>query len=599
MKHNLLWLLVLSIPLHAQADVGPLQGLPSQMLPNPQAAQGPYKVEEVAHASADDCFVGLGQPSGGMPPCTQGRPKVDDAYVWAMTAVDDVVYFGTASNVLCGTGNASLTSGTQNIPYVQDPTLSSVKVCEKDLSQYSAHVEQGYPGDWRPPHIYRYDPAGGLQEITPSDPLLRETVGLRAAGQARGVVFLAGPAHVTQASPQPAVNMFAFDAASGAFLGSKAMLEAADIRAMLPVGDDLYAGVLLSGRGGSIVRWTGSAADPFRFEEVGRLPAQAASFAVHEDRLFVGTWPPPRPARTDENAPPSVAGIYMSRSLSQGPLRPGDRDQWQQVWKVTDYEPDPVTATVYAVGAMASFDGHLYWGTLNLPFMGYAAHLIAYGYRAEDLVPGQINTFRPASLLRGSGFGASSPPKMEVVYGFKSASVYIPQGTEQLNTRTVTTGIWQDQPNRTGKPLYGDAGFGTISNAYIWSMGVYRNKLFIGTMDTSFNTRVIMQTIPATILARVVGLDIFEPANLRPPVMPLRRLRGYGADVYVMSASDQPARAATRMAFGNFTTTGIRTMVTTPSGLYMGSANSFNLLGDPDGRLPMGGWGLWRLTMQR
>jgi hypothetical protein len=53
------------------------------------------------------------------------------------------------------------------------------------------------------------------------------------------------------------------------------------------------------------------------------------------------------------------------------------------------------------------------------------------------------------------------------------------------------------------------------------------------------------------------------------------------------------------MAFGNFTTTGIRTMVTTPSGLYMGSANSFNLLGDPDGRLPMGGWGLWRLTTQR
>jgi hypothetical protein len=66
-----------------------------------------------------------------------------------------------------------------------------------------------------------------------------------------------------------------------------------------------------------------------------------------------------------------------------------------------------------------------------------------------------------------------------------------------------------------------------------------------------------------------------------------------------MNASDQPARAVTRMAFGNFTTTGIRTMVTSPSGLYMGSANSFNLLGDPEGRVPMGGWNLWRLTGQR
>lgn len=599
MKQNLFWLLALCAPLYAQTDTGPLQDLSIPLLPNPQATKGPYNMEVVAHAQADECFVGLGQPSGGVPPCTQGRPKVNDAYVWAMTAVGDAVYFGTASNVLCGTGNASLTSGTQNIPYVQDPTLSSTKVCEKDLSQYSAHVEQGYPGDWRPPHIYRYDPAGGLVEITPNDPLIQETVGLRAAGQARNVVLLAGPAHVTQASPHPAVNIFAFDAASGAFLGSQAMPQAADIRTMQSVGDDLYAGVLLTGGGGSIMRWTGSAADPFQFQEVGRLPAQAASFAVHEDRLFVGTWPPPRPSRYNQDAAPAVASIYMSRPLSQGPLSAADRDQWQQVWQVTDYEPDPVTAMVYAVGAMASFDGHLYWGTLNLPFMGYASHLIAYGYRAQDLVPGQINTLRPASLLRGSGFGAATPPKMEVVYGFESASVFVPQGTEQLGDRTVTAGVWQDQPNKTGKPLYGDAGFGTISNAYIWSMGVYQNKLFIGTMDTSFNNRVIQQTVSATLLARVFGLEPFEPANLNPPLLPLRRLRGYGADVYMVPPGNARPRQVTKMAFGQYSTTGIRTMVTTPSGLYMGTANSFNLLGDPEGRLPMGGWGLWRLTAQR
>lgn len=598
MKKSLFWFLVCCTPLHAQTGGDLLQGALAPLWPVRQATNGPYDVKMVAHAQASECFVGLGQPSAGTPPCTQGRPKVNDAYVWAMTAVDDAVYFGTASNVLCGSGNASLTSGTRNIPYADGPTLSSVKVCEKDLSRYSAHVEQGFPGDWRPPHIYRYDPAGGLAEITPPDPLIQRTVGLRAAGHSGGVVLLAGPAVVSETTPQPAVNVFAFDAASGAFLGSKAMAEAADIRAMQQVGDDLYVGALLAAGGGSVLRWTGSTANPFQFQEVGRLPAQAASFAVHEDRLFVGTWPPPRPERYHAGDAPPVAGIYMSRPLSQGPLGDADRDQWQEVWKVTDYEPDPATAMVYAVGAMASFDGHLYWGTLNLPFMGYAAHLIAYGYRAEELTTAPYYTLRPASLLRGRDFGGSSP-RLEVVYGFDKAQVFIPQGTEQLNDRTVTTGIWQEQPNKTGKPLYGDAGFGTISNAYIWSMGVYDNKLFMGTMDTSFNTRVIMQTIPATILARVVGLDIFEPANLHPPVMPLRRLRGYGADVYVMGSSARPAQLVTKMAFGQYSTTGIRTMVATPSGLYMGTANSFNLLGDPEGRVPMGGWGLWRLTTQR
>jgi hypothetical protein len=595
MKKSLICLIALCSPLHAQTGGDLLRNALAPLWPVRQATQGPYDVKVVAHAQADECFVGLGQPSPGTPPCAQGRPKVDDAYVWGMTAVDDVVYFGTASNVLCGSGNASLTSGTQNIPFAGGPTLSSVKVCEKDLSQYSAHVERGFPGDWRPPHIYRYDPAGGLAEITPDDSLIQRTVGLRAAGHSGGVVLLAGPAVVSPTTPQPAVNVFAFDAASGAFLGSKAMPEAADIRAMQQVGDDLYVGVLRSSGGGSVLRWTGSAANPFQFQEVGTLPAQAASFAVHEGRLFVGTWPPPRPERYSAGEMPPVAGIYMSRPLDQGPLSEADRDQWQEVWKVTDYEPDPVTAMVYAIGAMASFDGHLYWGTLNLPFMGYAAHLITYGFAPEDLAAAPLNTFRAASLLRGRDFGGPAP-KVEVVYGFDKAQVFIPQGTEQLNDRTVTTGIWQEQPNNTGKPLYGDAGFGTISNAYIWSMGVYENKLFIGTMDTSFNTRVIMQTIPATILARVVGLDLFEPANLHPPVMTLLRLRGDGADVYVMNASDQPARAMTKMAFGQYSTTGIRTMVTTPSGLYMGTANSFNLLGDPEGRVPMGGWGLWQVT---
>jgi hypothetical protein len=108
------------------------------------------------------------------------------------------------------------------------------------------------------------------------------------------------------------------------------------------------------------------------------------------------------------------------------------------------------------------------------------------------------------------------------------------------------------------------AGFGNLCNGYIWSMAVHDDWLYIGTMDSSIwvewldlqrypkRTRKLLEGIGIeNILANEAGCDLWRTAD------------------------GENFLPVTRTGFGNRYNLGIRNMVSTPAGLFVGMANPF------------------------
>jgi hypothetical protein len=130
-------------------------------------------------------------------------------------------------------------------------------------------------------------------------------------------------------------------------------------------------------------------------------------------------------------------------------------------------------------------------------------------------------------------------------------------------------------------PLWGVSGFGNFYNNYTWTMEVFDDQLFVGTMDWSY---LLDEGLP--LILEYLGI---------PPDTPILLPEGeHGADLYHFSSADVPAEAESLDGVGNPTNYGIRTMLSADA-LYLGMANPMNLLTDPDDALPEGGWELLRL----
>jgi len=138
------------------------------------------------------------------------------------------------------------------------------------LGIYYPNLPADY-GDWRPPRIYQYDlNTGQLIDRTPyTDSNLYFCLGLRSAGSHNGVVILAG------GSFSQAIIMFAYDIMNGQYLGSHMFSQYRTMRKWKVIQDQLYTGEGTAASGyysGRVLRWTGSASDPFNFVEVGNSP---------------------------------------------------------------------------------------------------------------------------------------------------------------------------------------------------------------------------------------------------------------------------------------------------------------------------------------
>jgi hypothetical protein len=547
--------------------------------------------ELIAKSTPDQWYTGLGGPYvayGSQQPGDAGQPKANQDYVWSLTDGGNFIWFGTGAGVTAqATAETSLLGGYQPSPTEQTSNTGiKLRALEFGESTYPGIPDalRPYLGDWRPPRFYQLDPTTGVvTDRTPNDSLVSQCLGLRSAGSANNIVLFGGPALF-----QVGVCMFAFDATTGAFLGSRYFAGYSNIRRWVSTPAGLYTSMLNTSPAisrGVVVRWTGTRATPFHFTTVGLLDNQGAYMAYHNDRLFVGTWPLdaafPQAIRQDPTLGaylppldwPPMAGVYMSPTLGRTGLLPVHAPFWKKVWQASDYEPDEVLARGYAMGAMASYGDALYFGTMHYYNSGVAAFTALYGYPPPRQSGFSSPSERSIIIMRAKGLGGNTAPKFELLYGNAQVPVFTPNPDPM-----VQGGTWSLATNKYGAGgLYGDSGFGNGSNTYTWSSAVHNGKLYFGTFDIGTLSQV------GRVCDRIVQNK--TPANDR----------GCGGDLWCFNDGSSPAVAISKEGCGNFANHGIRNMLSHSTGLYLGMSNGMNLLTNPNDNLPEGGWELLRL----
>jgi len=510
--------------------------------------------EVVAKAQPDE-WVTPGQSRyvrfGRQPAGVSGVAKVNHDYVWGMAASRGKVWFGDVANIVC------LAAATRpDNPLFGASGDSLYRMCDYDATVYPG-VPRWLPpailsriGDWRPPDMWRFDPsANTLKRITPRDVRIFRTLGFRSVGATESIVFYAGPNLYA-----PGINLFAFNPRTGRYLGSTTLAAYSNIRRFVSVGSALYTTVENTGGGGSVLRWMGDVNHPFRFDVVGRLDSTGMYITEHQGRLYVTTWPSGEEGGTQVESG-VLGGLWMSPEMPRDGLQAFHAVFWKKVWDVSFYEADALVAQTIGGGALASFGGDLYWGTMQLPGQGYETFASTFGTATGA---GMIltNTTRALALFRSPGF--ENPTPVSLLYGDPSLPVYDP-----------VAGTWSMQPNRTGPPLFGLSGFGNPNNSYTWSMEIHRGKLFVGTFDAS---------------TYLYGDHIVR----RQPVSV-----GVGADLFQFPDSQTPAIPITQDGAGNPFNQGFRNMSSIGDDLFIGTASASNLRDLGNGQRG-GGWELLR-----
>jgi len=597
---------VIIVPSYAQSpqppdepnDLAMLEAYTQITFPTGDNADLPYSPnldpDLLAKAEPDECFNGIGQPYSGTVSlgCSDSpifnsntQPKVNQAYVWGLTQSGDDLWFGTAPNTHCMVMGGFLGfSGS-----IQTDSF----VCEFGNSSILYPVPPEI-GDWRPPDGFRYDISSDvLYDIHPANfpnatiqdaQRFTATLGIRSAGTYHGpitdTVILAGPA----LSVDGGLNLFAYNADTTSFISSTTNLSYTNIRKWVDIDGELYTGVRKDDGTGAVLKYIGDPTDPaaiFDFEEVGLIPSEVAELAYHDGRLFITTWPSwPNPGDPGQPVP---ATLWMSPDIPPGGLTELDQLAWIPVWTYPNYDPNPFTAATTGGGALMSFDGYLYWGTMHVPFMATAVQMqllppdpmwdnettISY------LLSSVMGNHRAISIFRGRDFGLPTQD-IELLYGESELPAYV-------------NNSWVIVPNNMGEtPAYGGSGFDNFFNNYTWTMSLLHDELYVGTMDWSYLAADSLTEMLESIFSAILGTNIELPPGVTLPLPDGTP----GADLWRFTNTVSPAEPIHEYGVGNHTNYGIRTMLTSPDDrLFLGSANPMNLLTNPPDDFA-GGWEL-------
>ena len=551
-----------------------------------------------AKASPDECFLALGenvQYDFIGPGCEQrGKiPKVNQGYVWGAVVVGREIWFGSTPNGQCITHGGVVSDPSTLTPYMTDSWA-----CEFGSSPYVPTPLPAQIGDFRPPRIYVYNiDTKTIQDITPKGPtpplyldqLLMATRGVRAAMTVGDYVIFGGPALAADGR----INWFAFNKNTKQFVAKFQQTGYANLRRFVNYNGVQYTAVQKSGgAGGAVLRvsFTPPATPPptqtpglpppnvpvcatcFQFQKVGDTDGQGAYIAAHNGRLYVSTWPNP-----------GLAGLWMSPPIPAGGLTAAHAGSWTKVWQASDYEPDPAIAAVYAGGALYSFGGYLYWGTMHVPWSWVGGITRVYGLpttqeEAQALI---TNSFRGIAIFRGRNFETGNPD-IELLYGEAQLPVFHPAsgGNPSKWVRTPN-----NMPDGKKLPKFGPTGFGNPYNNYTWQMTVWNNKLWVGTMDWSYMA--------------AKGAQLGQTMKLNGFTVTLPQLDGsrFGADLYSFASVSSPAVAESITGVGNYTNYGVRNILPVSSTMmFIGTANPMNLLTNKTDDVPEGGWELIELN---
>ncbi len=532
---------------------------------NPETADT-WKV--IDYAQADECFYGIGDTRNKwpLPSACDGDLKVNESYVWGMAKFGKNVFFGSGANVMC---LAAANYMGVDIPHLREDSF----VCELSTNQQ-------FGTDFRPSSLYMYSEDTGHQRLQLPAAAIRlqmATVGIRSAGaHPSGIVFLAGP------NIQDGINIFAFNGYTGAFISATIIdLGYSNVRQMLVASDgNMYMGLggaeSSMAMGGAVIKWVpnlaaiagGDIRTLFNFEFVGSgIDGEVVYLAEHDNRLFVDTWPDrntawPHPAN-------NTGGVWMSPQL---PLNTTSNANgaWEKLWTASDYDPDPLVASTIGGGAMASFDGWLYWGTMQVPGSAYNKYAILYGEPSDDRDKRTVmeNVWREISLFRGRNFGTANK-EIELLYGGSTVFDNTPVGHYRVHQNGLN---WTDQMNKMNQlPKYGSGGFGNTWNTYTWTMSVYNGDLYIGTMDFS---ETVMED---EVYVKKYG---YNHKSI------------YGGDLFKIESAAIDANPVSLDGLGNELNYGFRTMLNDGKNMFIGTANPSNL--NPNA----GGWELIKLNAQ-
>ena len=540
------------------------------------------QVEKLASAEPDECWAGLGVPYPApetLDPFTcpdVGNPdfpyyaleKTNQTYVWSSAMVPaaespagqgEQLWFGTGANVLCTTAGAFFSSVT--------PEGNGSIICEFGDSQILLQFPNLPPqyGDWRPPMFYQYDlETKTLIDRTPyKDPLRNRCLGLRSGGYHNGVVFLAG------GSLGGGVSMFAFNAATGAYIGSRNFPNYRTIRKWLVVNNVLYTGVGTTYTG-RILRWTGSLSNPWSFSEVGRVsgvPRELAEYIDGDGRRRIAT---------------TARGVFLSPAIRGTGLTTRQARSWIQIWSPDEYEPDYVTRTTYVGGGIGFVAGSLVFATMHIPNNAADLHHtcsippygipipsnLCYGETTTSNELGRISsgTRRATSIWRIRN-AESSNRVTELLYGEAQLRAFNPavRDDPNYNPNTVTTDQLFPKVDNLGGyvPLLGSSGFGNSCNNYGWVIETVGEHLFVGTMDyCTLND-------PGSATA---GADLW-------------RIDGLSDAIPVAVAETTTAFKFENPAIYTYSPYGFRTLIKSADGtkLYAGMASGVNLGAVGDG----------------
>ena len=196
-------------------------------------------VIELSQAPVDECFFDVGDERNIYPkledePCPEGsEEKRNEAYLWGLTAYTDEtvskLYFGTGANVFC--------IGVQNYLKLEAP----IRV-PGSFACRNGYKNDDPLGDQRPPSIYIYDIETDQRSKPEHDQktksLLEMTIGLRSAGEYRGIVFLAGP------NLNNSISIIAMNGATGELIDSTNYDSGfTSVRKMKQINGDWYVAV--------------------------------------------------------------------------------------------------------------------------------------------------------------------------------------------------------------------------------------------------------------------------------------------------------------------------------------------------------------------
>jgi hypothetical protein len=552
-------------------------------------------VRRIAAAPVDEWFYGVGSEKntwlGGQLPNARGVEvpqgaiaKRNGGYVWAMTAAGNNLWFSSLNNGWCGWMMVSL-----NIL----PSQSSQWVCETYKSQFSGENIHGdsiadastaafIQRDWRPPQIFwRNSTSGVVHEVTSDDPSLQKIIsksfGFRAAGSADGVVFMASNPLVRS---DDAVFLLAFDGTTGEFIQGTTLKNYVNVRRFLTLDhDDGSTGLYLlvgaemhsSDYPNHLLRWTGSREQPFQaasghpntpgFEVVGDLQdaGVGAELLSYSNRLLVTTW-------GGEN---TAAALLQSNPIPPNGFTHEARARFKSVFNIADFEPDPIIAKAWLLGAIEVYEDKIYWGTMHPGAQAFTHLMMKHPSVLLSADEAVRKSHRQTHLFR-TDLTDPDDPVTELLYGEERYWVY-------------DNGHWRQKENLLGlSPLFGKSGYGNMFNEYTWTLKAYGESLYVGTFDISGPMQLFRRGIDCAITCFALeSLAAETKADNEQP----------GFDLLRFDSADSPAVVVTKDGFGHVTSTGVRNAVIVDDTLYLGTASSANL----DSAGGQAGWGLFEV----